>query len=209
MFDALQTKRRTCLWLEECNYHKQQEALSYAVSLIMLCADCLILLSAVCLILWSAVCLMLLSPVCLILLSAICLILCAGRKHQLRIHCARALSAPILGDARYGMTRNDVQRKVLADLNMFNSQVYRAPVQSDQPDDSADMPVACAKADQTTADMRDDLESFGALSVMPLQLHCQSVCLQKPRARQQAIRVTAEPSLSMQALMRLFKWRTT
>ncbi|KAL0044980.1 hypothetical protein WJX82_004108 [Trebouxia sp. C0006] len=132
-----------------------------------------------------------------------------GRKHQLRIHCARALSAPILGDARYGMTRNDVQRKVLADLNMFNSQVYRAPVQSDQPHDSADMPVACAKADQTTADMRDDLESFGALSVMPLQLHCQSVCLQKPRACQQAIRVTAEPSLSMQALMRLFKWRTT
>lgn len=150
---------------------------------------------------------MLLSPVCLILLSTVRLILCAGRKHQLRIHCARALSAPILGDARYGMTRNDIQRKVLADLNMFNSQADRATMQSDQPDDSVDMPVACAKADQIKADMRDDLESFAALSVMPLQLHSQSVCLQKPR--QQAIRVTAEPSQSMQALMRLFKWRTT
>jgi len=134
-------------------------------------------------------------------------VLCAGRKHQLRIHCARALSAPILGDARYGMTRNDVQRRVLADLNMLNSQVDRATMQSDQPVGSADMPVAYAKVDHTTADMRDDLESSAALSVMPLQLHCQSVSLQKPR--QQAISVTAEPSQSMQALMRLFKWRTT
>jgi 23S rRNA-/tRNA-specific pseudouridylate synthase len=79
--------------------------------------------------------------------------LCAGRKHQLRIHCARVLSAPILGDARYGMTRNAVQRKVLADLNTFNSQVDRATLQPDQPVDSADMPVAYAKADQTTAKM--------------------------------------------------------
>lgn len=139
-------------------------------------------------------------------MTAVCLVLCAGRKHQLRIHCARALSAPILGDARYGMTRNDVQRKVLADLNTINSQVDRATMQSDQPVSSANMPVAYAK-EQTTTDMRVDLESSGALSVMPLQLHCQSVCLQKPR--QQAISVTAEPSQSMQALMRLFRWRTT
>ena len=165
------------------------------------------LLSTICLILFSPICLILLSAVCLILLSADCLILCAGRKHQLRIHCARALSAPILGDARYGMTRNDVQRKVLADLNTFNSQADRAIMQSDQPDDSAHLPVAYAKVDQTTADMRDGLESFDALSVMPLQLHCQSVCLQKPH--QQAIRVAAEPSQSMKGLMRLFGWRTT
>ena len=105
------------------------------------------------------------------------------------------------------MTRNDVQRKVLADLNTINSQVDRATMQSDQPVSSANMPVAYAKADQTTTDMRVDVESSGALSVMPLQLHCQSVCLQKPR--QQAISVTAEPSQSMQALMRLFRWRTT
>ncbi len=140
-------------------------------------------------------------------MCAVCPMLCAGRKHQLRIHCARVLSAPILGDARYGMTRNAVQRKVLADLNTFNSQVDRATLQPDQPVDSADMPVAYAKADQTTAKMRDDLENSGGSSVMPLQLHCRSVCLQKPR--QQAISVTAEPSHSMQALMRLFGWRTT
>lgn len=107
----------------------------------------------------------------------------------------------MLGDARYGMTRNDVQRKVLADLNMFNSQIDTAKWQSDQPAGSA-----YARADQTTADMQDDLEKSSALSVMPLQLHCQTVCLQKPR--QQAISVTAEPSQSMQTLMRLFKWRT-
>ena len=140
-------------------------------------------------------------------MTAVCPVLCAGRKHQLRIHCARVLLAPILGDARYGMTRNDVQRKVLADLNTINSRVDRATMQSDQPVSSANMPVAYAKADQTTTDMRVDVESSGALSVMPLQLHCQSVCLQKPR--QQAICVTAEPSQSMQALMRLFRWRTT
>ena len=140
-------------------------------------------------------------------MSSVCPVLCAGRKHQLRIHCAQALSAPILGDARYGMTRNDVQRKVLADLNMFmNSQVARAAMHSGQPVGFADRPVACAKADQITGDMRHDLESSVALSVMPLQLHCQSVCLQKPC--QQAISVTAEPSQSMQALMRLFEWRT-
>ena len=31
--------------------------------------------------------------------------LAPGRKHQLRLHCAHELGAPILGDGRYGRAR--------------------------------------------------------------------------------------------------------
>lgn len=33
---------------------------------------------------------------------------CAGRKHQIRIHCAQ-LGAPIVGDSRHGLTRGPAQ----------------------------------------------------------------------------------------------------
>ena len=36
---------------------------------------------------------------------------CAGRKHQIRIHCADALGLPVLGDSKYGR-----QRELTADL---------------------------------------------------------------------------------------------
>lgn len=35
---------------------------------------------------------------------------CAGRKHQLRLHCAGHLGAPIVGDDRHGATRTPAQR---------------------------------------------------------------------------------------------------
>lgn len=34
----------------------------------------------------------------------------AGRKHQLRLHCARHLVAPIVGDERHGTVRSAAQR---------------------------------------------------------------------------------------------------
>lgn len=40
----------------------------------------------------------------------------AGRKHQLRLHCARGLGAPVLGDARYGAVRSAAQEAALAAL---------------------------------------------------------------------------------------------
>jgi 23S rRNA-/tRNA-specific pseudouridylate synthase len=36
-----------------------------------------------------------------------------GRKHQLRLHCANQLLAPILGDTRYGVTRRGHQKTLL------------------------------------------------------------------------------------------------
>ena len=36
-----------------------------------------------------------------------------GRMHQLRIHCARDLNMSILGDSKYGETRNGVHKEVL------------------------------------------------------------------------------------------------
>ena len=36
-----------------------------------------------------------------------------GRKHQIRIHCARDLNAPIVGDDRYGEIRSSYQRQIL------------------------------------------------------------------------------------------------
>ncbi|KAL4419521.1 hypothetical protein ABPG77_005752 [Micractinium sp. CCAP 211/92] len=37
-----------------------------------------------------------------------------GRKHQLRLHCAHGLGAPILGDSRYGQVRSGAQAAALA-----------------------------------------------------------------------------------------------
>ena len=39
-----------------------------------------------------------------------------GRTHQLRIHCAAALGVPILGDTKYGKTRDTGQRELLQEL---------------------------------------------------------------------------------------------
>ena len=52
--------------------------------------------------------------------------------------------------------------------------------------------------------LEDSSHSLLKALVMPLQLHCLSVCLEKPG--QPAIRVTAELSGSMAALMRLLGW---
>jgi 23S rRNA-/tRNA-specific pseudouridylate synthase len=40
-----------------------------------------------------------------------------GRTHQLRIHCASSLAAPILGDSRYGRTRDVVHKELLDKIN--------------------------------------------------------------------------------------------
>lgn len=36
----------------------------------------------------------------------------AGRKHQLRQHCAEVLGAPVVGDGRYGRTRSPPQQRL-------------------------------------------------------------------------------------------------
>ena len=116
----------------------------------------------------------------------------------MRIHCARGLSAPILGDTRYGMTRNTVQRRVLADLNEFNRQSIKGNLKLDMSGVESAQTDAAEPSGDTVAKLRHP----DSLSVIPLQLHCHAVCIQKPG--QPAIKATAEPSNSMKALMRLF-----
>lgn len=41
-----------------------------------------------------------------------------GRKHQLRLHCARHLGAPIVGDDRHGTVRSEAQRGLAALLGL-------------------------------------------------------------------------------------------
>ncbi len=38
----------------------------------------------------------------------------AGRKHQIRIHCAQQLGAPVVGDSRHGLTRGPAQDALAA-----------------------------------------------------------------------------------------------
>lgn len=123
----------------------------------------------------------------------------AGRKHQLRIHCARSLSAPILGDERYGMTRGTIQRKILADLKLNVHEEAWARQQN--------LPSQDACISRTHVQQGSSLLSLSKLSVMPLQLHSHTLCLQK--TRQQAVNVTAEPSNGITALMHLYGWQGT
>lgn len=51
-----------------------------------------------------------------------------GRMHQLRIHCADGLGAAILGDAKYGRTRDAPQKDILARVreNLSKEEIPRA-----------------------------------------------------------------------------------
>ena len=98
------------------------------------------------------------------------------------------------------MTRNTVQRSVLADLDAFNRQNIKDSLQMSASG------VECAQADaaEATGDRFVKSKHPVSTSVMPLQLHCHAICIQKPG--QPAVSITAEPPYSMKALMRLFCW---
>ena len=98
------------------------------------------------------------------------------------------------------MTRNTVQRSVLADLKEFHRQSIKGDLQSN----ASGVESAQADPAESTGDTFAKLRHPTSMSVIPLQLHCHAVCIQKPG--QPAIKVTAEPPYSMKALMRLFCW---
>lgn len=59
-----------------------------------------------------------------------------GRMHQLRIHCAEGLGAAILGDSKYGKTRDVIQKEVLGrvreKLSMMVHENHRVTVSQRQ-----------------------------------------------------------------------------
>lgn len=50
-----------------------------------------------------------------------------GRTHQLRIHCATSLGAPILGDRKYGRTRVGAQQELLEKVGGSRAKYRKAP----------------------------------------------------------------------------------
>ncbi len=50
-----------------------------------------------------------------------------GRTHQLRIHCATSLGAPILGDTKYGRTRVGAQQELLEKVGGSRAKYRKTP----------------------------------------------------------------------------------
>lgn len=50
-----------------------------------------------------------------------------GRTHQLRIHCATSLGAPILGDTKYGRTRAGAQQELLEKVGGSRANYRKSP----------------------------------------------------------------------------------
>lgn len=116
-----------------------------------------------------------------------CYLWFTGRKHQLRLHTATALSAPILGDTRYGSTRGSTHDEIVKAVLWFMMQVQPKP---------AINPAGSQEALKEAAWIQKRF--------LPLQLHCFRSRIHKPQ--QAEIAVQAEPSHSMSMLLKLFKW---
>lgn len=101
----------------------------------------------------------------------------AGRKHQLRLHCAQGLGAPVLGDARYGAVRSAAQEEVLAPLQRHGGEGTEAAFGG---------------------------SSGGG---PPLFLHCRSLEVKRPGARRGAVQVTAPLPPAWRALLAEQRWK--
>lgn len=122
-------------------------------------------------------------------MSITCQLCFTGRKHQLRLHTATALSAPILGDTRYGLTRGWKHDEIVKEL-------HRSMMQT-QP-----MPAINQATSQEA--LKDAAWMLHGGRSLPLQLHCFLARIHKPQ--QSEIAVQAEPSQSMSVLLKFFKW---
>ena len=103
----------------------------------------------------------------------------AGRKHQLRLHCAHQLQAPILGDVKHGTTRNELHQMLGERLHCL------AQGQAD-----AQSPF-CARTSKLK------LQSLG------LQLHSHTVTINTPDRK--TVKVTAPVPPAMRGLIHILK----
>ena len=109
----------------------------------------------------------------------------AGRKHQLRIHCANALSAPIVGDTRYGSTRNEVHRSLLQHLKTFQQTEHE-------------------ESEPQTLKLDSQANSPPKASSLLLLLHAHTICIQKPE--EAAVGAIAKPAGQMDMLLKVLSW---
>jgi 23S rRNA pseudouridine955/2504/2580 synthase len=100
-----------------------------------------------------------------------------GRKHQLRLHCARGLGAPIVGDERYGEVRSPAQAAALAE----------------------------AAAAAAGAGVAGSGGGDGGSSP-PLFLHCRRLVVRRPGAAASEVAVTAPPPPAWRALLARQGW---
>lgn len=139
----------------------------------------------------------------------------AGRKHQLRIHCADALSAPIVGDARYGSTRNDTHRSLLQHLKSFqqsehehsDSQTVRLNSQhttTEQTKLQVESQNKCRGSAGPGVTTALQANSPPIASNLSLQLHAHTICIQKPQ--EAAVRAEAKPAGQMESLLKVLSW---
>ncbi|KAI8473867.1 MAG: pseudouridine synthase [Monoraphidium minutum] len=105
-----------------------------------------------------------------------------GRKHQLRVHCAQLLGAPILGDYRYGYRETP-------DAADSAAAAARPPGTSPPGGAAPDAAAAFAEGDE----------------FVPLYLHAHSLALRQPGRR--AARVVAPLPRHMRGLLRSLAWQ--
>ena len=115
------------------------------------------------------VCLALCVPDLQVMLGSVA----AGRKHQLRLHCAHQLQVPILGDVKHGTTRNKLHQ-------ILGEQLYC--LASGQVDTKSPVRAQTSK-----------LQSLG------LQLHSHSISINTPDGK--TVRVTAPVPSAMRGLI--------
>lgn len=91
-----------------------------------------------------------------------------GRKHQLRLHCARVLGCPIVGDTRYGITRSEVQRELSASVTSANAA------------DTDDASNSSASAPTSGDTSRPVTGTTHRSRLKNLQLHARSLTIGRP-----------------------------
>ena len=139
----------------------------------------------------------------------------AGRKHQLRIHCADALSAPIVGDSRYGSTRNEVHRSLLQHLKTFQQTEHE---ESEPQTLKLDLQHTTNEQNKLQAEGHHERNGLAGQEVtvasqansppkassLLLQLHAHTICIQKPE--EAAVGAIAKPAGQMDSLLKVLSW---
>lgn len=113
---------------------------------------------------------------------------CTGRKHQLRLHCARGLGAAVLGDGLYGELKAAAQADALARL--------RQAQQQQQQQLSAGSPASGSGAGK------------GPAGAAPLFLHCRRLLVRGPggAGRRHELEVSAPLPSSWRVLLAQQGW---
>lgn len=134
---------------------------------------------------------------------------CAGRKHQLRLHCARALGCPIVGDSQHGTRRSALQRALPEFLRAATQHSKTAAAGSGAIHGSCDSNAGI------DSNVEADSSGSGTPRKAALQLHARSLTIscalptELPGGGNQktVVHVEAEPPPHMTHLLHALQWR--